>query len=134
VPTETSTGSVCRFSTAVWFVHEPNSTLETGCSYLHTTRPIHYTVVTILAILVTPVPLKGLKRAFCIWKGTGIHHPFLRYVSGEEILLWRDCVAKELDETIQENAEGPAEMSGDSGAIKQHPLKDQIGVVRCCLR
>jgi len=43
-------------------------------------------------------------------------------------------VAKELDETIQENAEGPAEMSGDSGAIKQHPLKDQIGVVRCCLR
>ena len=35
-------------------------------------------------------------------------------------------MAKELDETIQENAQGPAEVSGDSGSMKQHPLKDQI--------
>ena len=35
-------------------------------------------------------------------------------------------MAKELSETIEENAQGPAEVSGDSGAMKQHPLKDQI--------
>ena len=35
-------------------------------------------------------------------------------------------MAKELTDTIRENAAGPAEVSGDSGAMKQHPLKDQI--------
>ena len=36
-------------------------------------------------------------------------------------------MAKELsDETISENAAGPAEVSGDSGSMKQHPLTDQI--------
>jgi hypothetical protein len=35
-------------------------------------------------------------------------------------------MAKELTQTIEENANGPAEVSGDSGAMKQHPLKDQI--------
>ena len=39
-------------------------------------------------------------------------------------------MAKELDDTIQENAQGPAEVSGDSGAMKQHSLKDQIGADR----
>lgn len=31
-----------------------------------------------------------------------------------------------LDETIRENAQGPAEAHGDSGGIKQHSLTDQI--------
>ena len=35
-------------------------------------------------------------------------------------------MAKELTETIEENAQGPAEVAGDSGSMKQHPLKDQI--------
>lgn len=32
----------------------------------------------------------------------------------------------ELDETIEENAKGPAKASGDAGSIEQHPLPDQI--------
>ena len=35
-------------------------------------------------------------------------------------------MAKDLDETIRENAEGPSEASGDSGSMKQHPLREQI--------
>lgn len=35
-------------------------------------------------------------------------------------------MAKELSEVIRENAEGPAEVVGDSGSMKQHPLKDQV--------
>ena len=35
-------------------------------------------------------------------------------------------MAKELDDTIRENAEGPAEVTGDSGAMKQHAFRDQI--------
>ncbi len=35
-------------------------------------------------------------------------------------------MADDLDNTIRENAEGPAKASGDSGSIEQHPLKDQI--------
>ncbi len=31
-----------------------------------------------------------------------------------------------LDQSIRENAQGPAEAHGDSGGMKQHPLKDQI--------
>ncbi|MCR4412467.1 MAG: hypothetical protein NUV77_08605 [Thermoguttaceae bacterium] len=31
-----------------------------------------------------------------------------------------------LDETIRENAQGPAEAHGDSGGMKQHSLRDQI--------
>jgi len=35
-------------------------------------------------------------------------------------------VAKELTDTIRENAAGPAEVSGDSGSLRQHSLKDQV--------
>ena len=35
-------------------------------------------------------------------------------------------VAKELDDTIRDNAGGPAEASGDGNSMKQHLLKDQI--------
>lgn len=35
-------------------------------------------------------------------------------------------MAKELTDHIRENAQGPAEVTGDSGSMKQHPLKDQI--------
>lgn len=31
-----------------------------------------------------------------------------------------------LDQSIRDNAQGPAEAHGDSGGVKQHPLKDQI--------
>ncbi|MEW4530219.1 hypothetical protein [Maioricimonas sp. JC845] len=35
-------------------------------------------------------------------------------------------MADDLDDVIQENAEGPAEARGDSGSVRQHSLKDQI--------
>jgi hypothetical protein len=31
-----------------------------------------------------------------------------------------------LEDTIRENAQGPAKASGDSGSIEQHKLADQI--------
>jgi len=39
-------------------------------------------------------------------------------------------MADELDQTILENAQGPAKASGDSGSMEQHPLPDQIAVDR----
>ena len=35
-------------------------------------------------------------------------------------------MADDLDDAIQENAQGPAKASGDSGSVEQHSLKDQI--------
>ena len=35
-------------------------------------------------------------------------------------------MAEELEQTIRENAQGPAEAQGDSGRVKQHSLGDQI--------
>ncbi len=32
----------------------------------------------------------------------------------------------ELDDTIRENAQGPAEVHGDAGGMRQHSLPDQI--------
>jgi len=37
-------------------------------------------------------------------------------------------MSENLDQTIKDNAEGPARASGDSGSIEQHPLTDQIAV------
>ena len=31
-----------------------------------------------------------------------------------------------LDDTIRENAQGPAKASGDAGSVEQHKLSDQI--------
>ena len=39
-------------------------------------------------------------------------------------------MADDLDNTIRENAQGPAEAHGDSGGVKQHSLKDQIDADR----
>jgi hypothetical protein len=36
----------------------------------------------------------------------------------------------DLDNTIRENATGPAKASGDAGSIEQHKLTDQIEVDR----
>ena len=36
----------------------------------------------------------------------------------------------DLDETIRENAQGPAKASGDAGAMEQHKLTDQIAADR----
>ena len=36
------------------------------------------------------------------------------------------CMASELDETIRDNAQGPAKAAGDAGSIEQHKLPDQI--------
>lgn len=33
-----------------------------------------------------------------------------------------------LDQTIRENAQGPAKATGDSGSLEQHRLSDQIAV------
>lgn len=35
-------------------------------------------------------------------------------------------MAKDLVDTIHENAQGPAEVSGDTGSMRQHSLRDQI--------
>lgn len=35
-------------------------------------------------------------------------------------------MADELDDTIRQNAQGPAKATGDSGSVEQHSLKDQI--------
>ena len=35
-------------------------------------------------------------------------------------------MAEDLENTIRENAQGPAEARGDSGAMKQHSLSEQI--------
>lgn len=32
----------------------------------------------------------------------------------------------DLEQTIRDNASGPARAQGDSGSVQQHPLKDQI--------
>jgi hypothetical protein len=39
-------------------------------------------------------------------------------------------MSDELDETIRENAQGPAEARGDSGSVKQHALGDQVAADR----
>lgn len=36
----------------------------------------------------------------------------------------------DLENTIRENAQGPAKVSGDAGAVEQHSLADQIAVDR----
>ena len=35
-------------------------------------------------------------------------------------------MADDLDDTIQQNAQGPARVSGDAGSVEQHKLPDQI--------
>jgi len=35
-------------------------------------------------------------------------------------------VADDLENIIRENASGPAEVHGDAGGMKQHPLPDQV--------
>ncbi len=39
-------------------------------------------------------------------------------------------MAGDLENTIRENAEGPAEAHDDSGGMRQHGLRDQIEVDR----
>lgn len=39
-------------------------------------------------------------------------------------------MADDLDQTIRENATGPAKASGDSGSMEQHSLPDQIAADR----
>ena len=39
-------------------------------------------------------------------------------------------VADDLEQSIRENARGPAKASGDSGSMEQHKLADQIAADR----
>ena len=39
-------------------------------------------------------------------------------------------MADGLTQTIEDNAQGPAKASGDSGSMEQHPLPDQIAADR----
>jgi len=39
-------------------------------------------------------------------------------------------MADELDETIRQNASGPAKVAGDAGSVEQHSLADQIAADR----
>jgi len=36
----------------------------------------------------------------------------------------------DLEQTIRENAQGPAKAAGDSGSMEQHPLTEQIAADR----
>jgi len=40
-------------------------------------------------------------------------------------------MAEDLEDTIRENAQGPAKAAGDSGSMEQHKLSDQIEADRC---
>jgi hypothetical protein len=35
-------------------------------------------------------------------------------------------VSDHLDDTIRQNAQGPAKVAGDAGTVEQHPLSEQI--------
>ncbi len=35
-------------------------------------------------------------------------------------------MSEELEDTIKENAQSPAKVTGDAGSVEQHPLPDQI--------
>jgi hypothetical protein len=35
-------------------------------------------------------------------------------------------MAENLDDTIRDNAQGPAKVSGDAGSVEQHKLTEQI--------
>jgi hypothetical protein len=39
-------------------------------------------------------------------------------------------MATELDDTIRDNAQGPAKAAGDAGSVEQHKLPDQIAADR----
>lgn len=39
-------------------------------------------------------------------------------------------MSTELEETIRQNASGPAKAAGDAGSVEQHKLTDQIEVDR----
>ena len=39
-------------------------------------------------------------------------------------------MAEDLDETIRENAKGPAKASSDAGSVEQNSLSDQIDAAR----
>lgn len=39
-------------------------------------------------------------------------------------------MAEDLEQTIRDNAQGPARAQGDSGSVQQHPLPDQIDADR----
>lgn len=39
-------------------------------------------------------------------------------------------MAADLEDTIRQNAEGPAKASGDAGSVEQHSLADQIAADR----
>ena len=39
-------------------------------------------------------------------------------------------MADDLDQTIHDNADGPAKAAGDSGSVEQHKLSEQIAADR----
>lgn len=39
-------------------------------------------------------------------------------------------MSDDLENTIEQNAKGPAKVSGDAGSVEQHPLPDQIAADR----
>lgn len=39
-------------------------------------------------------------------------------------------MAEDLDQTIRDNADGPAKAAGDSGSMEQHKLSEQIAADR----
>jgi hypothetical protein len=39
-------------------------------------------------------------------------------------------MADDLDDTIRDNAQGPAKAAGDAGSVEQHKLPDQIAADR----
>lgn len=39
-------------------------------------------------------------------------------------------MSEDLDDTIRQNAQGPAKASGDAGSVEQHKLSDQVDADR----
>jgi hypothetical protein len=44
----------------------------------------------------------------------------------DRLSTWTTPMADDLDNTILENAQGPAKASGDAGSVEQHKLAEQI--------
>jgi hypothetical protein len=56
-------------------------------------------------------------------------HPrmaFFRWLARLVVPVEHTTMADELDDTIRQNAQGPARAAGDAGSVEQHKLPDQI--------
>jgi hypothetical protein len=55
---------------------------------------------------------------------------FFRALARLVVFLGTTAMADDLEDTIRENAQGPARAAGDAGSVEQHKLPDQIAADR----